>query len=187
VKTATVDSTVTVVWWMPTEFWDMAVATNSAVTSQAIAKLHTLMDDYVVFAISRGRVTVDGLLATPREEMLRVSVCEASGQRLIPLATTDVKPEVQALVTTLKPIFGTLLGGFGQSLEFVFYPNPLQGQRLIDARRDGTLKFTLSEQTFTWRLPLGSLLPPKHDASTGEDFPGNYQYNPYTGNRLMSR
>ena len=40
---------------------------------------------------------------------------------------------------------------------------------------------------FIWWIPLGSLLPPKYDSETGEKFPGNYNYNPFTGIRLNLR
>ena len=34
-------------------------------------------------------------------------------------------------------------------------------------------------------VPLGSLLPPRQDAATGESFPGDYLFNPYTGGALQ--
>jgi hypothetical protein len=45
----------------------------------------------------------------------------------------------------------------------------------------------LYDQTYRWRTPLGSLLPVKVDAKTGEEFPGNYSFNPYTGEKLSVR
>ena len=35
-----------------------------------------------------------------------------------------------------------------------------------------------------YRLPLGSLFPPAVDPKTGESFPGNYHFNPFTGDKL---
>ena len=32
-----------------------------------------------------------------------------------------------------------------------------------------------------------SLLPPKFDQDTGEKFPGNYLFNPYTGRKLATQ
>ena len=34
------------------------------------------------------------------------------------------------------------------------------------------------------KFPLGSLLKPRIDPVSGESFPGNYGYNPYTGVKL---
>lgn len=42
----------------------------------------------------------------------------------------------------------------------------------------------MSDETFAWRLPLGSLMPATVDAGSGERFPGNSVYDPYTGRRL---
>ena len=51
----------------------------------------------------------------------------------------------------------------------------------------GTLQVSLYDQVYRWRTPLGSLLPAKVDAKTGEEFPGNYSFNPYTGEKLSAR
>jgi hypothetical protein len=44
----------------------------------------------------------------------------------------------------------------------------------------------LAGTEFKFRLPLGSLLPPKFDPNTHEKFPGNYIYSPYTGSKLVN-
>jgi hypothetical protein len=77
-----------------------------------------------------------------------------------------------------------MAGQVGQSLELVIYPAKVDGKLVVDASQSGTLQLKLYEETFKWRLPLGSLLPAKVDAKTGESFPGNYQFNPFTGNKL---
>ena len=46
---------------------------------------------------------------------------------------------------------------------------------------------TLGDATYRWRLPLGSLLPPRYDAKTGEKFSGNYLYSPFTGKELTTK
>ena len=69
----------------------------------------------------------------------------------------------------------------------VIYPSKEGDQKLIDPLKPGSFKYTLYEQTFTWRLPLVSLLPPKVDPKTSEEFPGNYEFNPYTGEPLRAK
>jgi hypothetical protein len=183
-RSTTANSTATIVWWLPTEFWDAATATNAAVTPQTRAQVTALVDDYVIFALVRARISLEGVQATPRDELLRSARLEINGQSVPPLPVTELKPGAQAILAAMKPIFASFLGSFGQSMEFVFYPNSLRGRRLVDAGKEGNMKYALFDQTYTWRLPLGSLLPPRRDARTGEEFPGNYQFNPFTGDRL---
>jgi hypothetical protein len=73
-------------------------------------------------------------------------------------------------------------------MEFVVYPaKAADGTPTVDAAQAGTLKIKLYDQAFSWRLPLGSLLPAQFDKKTGEEFPGNYQFNPFTGDKLGTR
>jgi hypothetical protein len=58
---------------------------------------------------------------------------------------------------------------------------------VIDAMQAGTMQVKLFDQSFKWRTPLGSLLPLRVDAKTGEEFPGNYGFNPYTGEKLTTK
>jgi hypothetical protein len=88
------------------------------------------------------------------------------------------------VLATIKPLLSGMLGQLGQGMQLVVYPSKLNGQRLIDPKTPGTFQYMLFDQTFKWRLPLGSLLPKKVDPKTKEEFPGNYEFNPYTGGKL---
>jgi hypothetical protein len=104
-----------------------------------------------------------------------------------PLAPDAVKPMAQAIMAGFKPGIAGMLGSFGQGIEIIMYPGRKDGKLLLDPLQPGGFKYTLFDQTFTWRLPLGSLLPPLHDPKTGEEFPGNYLYNPFTGTKLSGK
>jgi hypothetical protein len=67
------------------------------------------------------------------------------------------------------------------------YPSKRGDKRLLDPRKPGAFSYSLYDATFTWRLPLASLLPAKVDAKTGQEFPGNYLFNPYTGAPLVAK
>ena len=54
----------------------------------------------------------------------------------------------------------------------------------LDPRKKGSFNYKVGAETYHWRLPLGSLLEPKKDDSTGDEFPGDFLYNPYTGKKL---
>ena len=92
--------------------------------------------------------------------------------------------EIKNLLSVLKPLMAGMLGQMGQGLEFIIYPNTKAGKKIIDPRAAGTLEAKFFDATFRWRLPLGALMPPKVDPQTGEEFPGNYGFNPFTGEKL---
>ena len=81
-------------------------------------------------------------------------------------------------------LFRSMLGQLGQNMELVVYPAMAGEQRLNDPLKPGTFRFTVYDKTFRWRTPLASLLPKKVDPKSKEEFPGNYEYNPYTGGKL---
>ncbi len=70
-------------------------------------------------------------------------------------------------------------------MHFVLFPAESEdGTAIVDPTREGVFTIVLLGQEFAFRLPLGSILPPKYDPATDEQFPGNFNYNPYTGTEL---
>ncbi len=83
-----------------------------------------------------------------------------------------------------KPTIAGMIGSVGKSMELLVYPNRQNGKPLLDAKKSGAFRYTIYEHVFDWRLPLSSLLPPRVDPKTNEEFPGNYEFNPFTGGKL---
>lgn len=84
-------------------------------------------------------------------------------------------------------MFANMLGQVGQSMAFiVFKGKDTNGQRYVTAKAKGAFTVKLDQKEFTWRLPLVCFLPAKVDPKTKEEFPGNYVYNPFTGDRLTA-
>lgn len=174
----------TLVWWMPQAWWEASMSTNPMLSPEGKAQMLAVLDDYTIFAISRVKMSMATLDARPKSEMLDNARLEIGGKVISPITPTDLTPGAQAILATVKPIFAGMLGKLGQSVELVVYPGKQANQNLIDPLKPGSVSYTLYDETFTWRLPLGSLLPPKVDPKTGEEFPGNYEFNPYTGQAL---
>ena len=85
----------------------------------------------------------------------------------------------------LKPIMANMLGQFGKSLEFYAFPAKDKADKpLADPFANGKIKVAMSGRSFSWRLPLGSLMRPKKCATCGEEFSGNYNVCPFDGTKL---
>src|SRR5262245_55905882 len=72
----------TLVWWIPVEFWEVASAKNPMATPELLAQVNAVLGDYVVFALVHARISLNGVSATPRDELLRGARFEVNGQRV---------------------------------------------------------------------------------------------------------
>jgi len=85
----------------------------------------------------------------------------------------------------IKPVIVNTLGPLGQNMHFFLFPaKNKSGRNIADAKKGGVFSVRLGEREFKWRLPLGSLLPPKICPRCGEKLSGAYKYCPYDGTPL---
>lgn len=188
-KTITADGQVSMVWWMPQEFWDESLkASGAAMPEELRTQILSMMANYNIVAVMRGRTGALGLTdVQPKAEMQKNISLEFDGKPLSPLAPEQLDPAAQVLLAQLKPGLAATIGQMGQALEFLVYPGMVDGSRVIDPAKAGELKVVFYGQSHRFRLPLGSLMPPSVDGKTGEQFPGNYRFNPFTGDTLTTR
>jgi hypothetical protein len=187
-RMATEPHQVTIVWWVPTAFWDESLKKDTELTAEGKARTISVLDQYTVFFLASESIGPGGSVeAKSREDLINNSRLEIGGKLIAPLAPGDIKPGGQALLAVMKPILSNMLGPFGQGLQMVLYPSAQGDQRLLDPLKNGSFSFQLYDKSFKWRLPLGSLLPPMIDPQTNEEFPGDFLYNPYSGGKLRTK
>ncbi len=176
---------VSMVWWIPQQFWAESFADNKTLPEDVRAQILQVMSNYTVLAVLKGRAVAAQLLdLQSRQDLLKNTHFRVDGKELQALDEKDVQPGVTLLLTQLKPALMQAAGEVGGGLEFLVYPAVKDGMPLIDAERAGTLDISFYGKSFVWHLPLGSLLPPLFDKQSGEMFPPNYLFNPYTGEKL---
>lgn len=185
-RSTAADGTLQIVWWMPQQFWEESMNANPAVPAEARTQLLSTLADYTIIAMMRAKAGALGITdPSSKEDLQKNAQVMVDGKMIEPLAPEQVSPGAQLLLAQLKPAMASMVGQVGQNLEFLVYPaKGADGKVLLDASRPGTFSVTLFNQANAWRLPLGSLLPPRKDPKTGELFPGNYNFNPYTGTKL---
>jgi hypothetical protein len=160
---------------------------NPSVPAAARDQVLAALSDYTVIAMMRAKTGVTGLTdVQPKAELIKNAQLEINGKTLVPVPPEQIAPGAALVLSQLKPALASMAGQVGQAFELVVYPARVDGKLVVDAAQSGTLQIKLYEETFRWRLPLGSLLPAKVDAKTGESFPGNYQFNPFTGGKLSA-
>jgi hypothetical protein len=177
------------VWWIPTEYWQESFRQAPMTQAQKDAFVKAV-DDYIIVAIVDANITpLAGLDARSLNDIrANLSIKVGDSQISMPLADEAIANETRSLMAVMKPAFANMLGQFGKGMELVcFKGKDEQGRRLLDPRGNGMLNVTYKNKRYSWRLPLGSLLPPKYDAQTGEKYPGNYVFSPFTGAKLTDK
>ena len=180
----------TIVWWLPEQFWRASLPQGPAAPSEArVEQFFTVLRRYTLIAVVSGRMGVFGGVTFMSEEAVRASVTvkDAAGTTYAPLGESSIDPDMKNLLQMMKPVVANMVGPIGQNIHFFLFPSKSDdGRPIADAMSHGALYVSVGEKEFKYGLPLVSLLPPRFDSSTGERFPGNYSYNPFTGHKLVA-
>lgn len=179
----------TLVWWLPEQFWAASMAMNPGITQAQIEELLKIIRPYTMIAVVDGKMGAFGGVTFKSDEVVRSAVLlrDAKGESYAPLPESAISPDAKNLLQMLKPIIGNMLGPMGENMHFLMFPAvDKKGAPLADPLHEGVLQVDVAEKSFRYRLPLGSVLPAKYDAATRERFPGNYNFNPYTGDKLTT-
>jgi hypothetical protein len=177
----------TLVLWLPTEFWRVTLESGGKVAPDDVERFTKAIDPYVVVAIADGQTGILGSVDFSEPEVVRKSATieNSRGEVFSPLPDDAISDGVKNLTQMMRPVVGNSLGSLGSHITFVVFPGTdKEGLRTVEATKDGVFIVHVGTQVTRYRLPLGSLLPPAIDQKTGETFPGNFHFNPYSGNRL---
>jgi hypothetical protein len=174
--------------WLPAEFWDVSLLLSGASLDTAdTRKARRLLDKYVIVMALIAEApgpTIDRF-ASQEEIASLLMIEDDKGNRYEPLSDDEVDPDILRLLESVKPTLRDTAGKLGQGLCFVVFPKTsASGGRIPRGTDKGRLTLMFGDKRFEYRLPLGSLLKPKRDPATGEEFSGSFDFNPYTGARL---
>lgn len=177
------------IWWIPAEFWEVVLANEQGMDEKTRREFSDLFRSYTVIAAVKGDIGSFGVSSFESEADLRekLRVFDAGGKAYQPIAASKMDRKLSMLIQIMRPMFKNLLGEMGDNLQFFAFPGKGgDGKRLADPLGNGSFKVSVGEETYSYRLPLGSLLIPRRDPNTGEEFPGSYRFNPYTGTELKA-
>ncbi len=180
------NSRVQFVWLIPTKYWEISFAEGN-VSDAEKNKMLNVIDKYTLFAVADLTIGMAGIptgldeLAIKEKLILR----DTKGKPVAPLALKEQEQDLRSLLDVMKPIFKNMVGAMGEQMQFIVYPGfDVEGTRVFDFNSNGIVRFEYDKQTFSVRTPLAGLLEKKTDKETGEKFPGNYLFNPYSGRAL---
>lgn len=177
----------TIVMWMPEEFWKLALSANGRLTEKGIRDTLDLIRPYTLIAVLDGQSTAFGGYSYTDDQALLTSVRleDSRGALYQPLDPGLVSGAMRNLLDAMRPMMANMMGAMGQHMVFLAFPAADKaGQPIADETGNGSLTVRVGDAALRYQLPLESLLPPSLDPKTGESFPGTYHFNPYTGDKL---
>lgn len=178
----------TLAWWIPEQFWQASLEQNPNITKEQTDQILKTIRPYIMITVVDGQVGAFGGVTYKSAETVRNSVKlkDTQGRSYAPLNESEIDADTKNMLQMLKPVMVNMLGQMGENMHFIlFQRKDKDGKPIADATKKGSFKVIVGSKEFEYRLPLGSVLPPKYDPETGEKFPGNYNYNPFTGRKLV--
>lgn len=173
------------VWWMPPEFWEMSFKEGGGMSESEVNEFLKVFEGYTIFVLGSTQFDQEGKMSgASAAEIRKNTTLTVRGEDYEPLLPVEVSEELMALISVFKPQMLGSMGEMGELMELVVFPGEVDGNPLIDPKKEGGFKLTLFGNEYLWKLPLGSLLPKVVDPISGEEFPGNYKFNPFTGQKL---
>lgn len=178
---------ITLVWWIPEEFWRISSAQNTTVTEAQTEELIKVLRPYILIIVVDGGVGPFGTVTYSSEADTRagIQIKDSQGTCYRPLNEDNINVEGGNLLAIIKPIFVNMLGPMGQNMHlFLFAAGDEKGQRIAEAKKPGAFSVKLGDREFRWRLPLGSLLEPKICSKCKEKCSGSWNFCPWCGTGL---
>jgi len=178
---------VTLLWWIPTEFWKLSMAADATVTNEQIDEIIKLTGSYTLFIVVDARMGSFGGLTYKTEQNIRDSIAikDMKGRIYKPLSKNSIDPDTNNFLKMIKPILEEMLGSMGQNMHFVLFPSKSDhGEPIIESKNKGKFSVLLGNEEFTWKLPLDSLISVKTCPRCSEICKGSWEYCAWCGTKL---
>jgi hypothetical protein len=180
----------TLVWWMPPEFWRITLLASADVPAKKIEETVSGLNGANVFLVADGKIGTPGTIdyTSPEDLQKNLSIIDPQGQKLELIPEDKQTAAVKNVLSLLGPVLRNMLGDVGTHMSFFIFADNTKDlkdhTRGIDPTKPGVLTARLGGEEFRWRLPLGSLRPPKVCPKCHESFPGNYSFCPFDATPL---
>jgi hypothetical protein len=176
---------ITMVWWIPYYYWEASFDSSTKIAPEARKQVLEMLSHYNIVSLADVNFDALGALHSKTEADLAANtVLQLDGHPVAMLAVADLPDGMKNLLAIVRPILGNALGTFGKDMVLQIYPGSKDANETNWEKREGKLAVRVYDQNFLWRLPLPSTLPPRHNPKTGDEYPGDYKFDPYTGDRL---
>jgi hypothetical protein len=186
-QTITVKDKLSLVWWIPFEYWGIA-AEKAGQSAEKTSQTFIALKDYTVVTVAAGTIgTLGSLTFVPPEDLKKYVVLrDADGNEYLPVK--DVSQDAYLVAGVIKPILANALGKLGENLQVLFFPGTgKDGKAIASPTQKGRFSVVVKElagapeTVFEWRLPLTAYTPPKFCPVGKERVHADWDYCPWHG------
>ena len=185
------DTSIQIVFWMPMVYWEAMASNFSAISEANIQQILLILEPYEIFAVVDAEMDLAGssFIGRSYESVVRNTSLKVNDREPFKaLSKPEISEKLQQVLELMRPGMVRMMGQMGSSMHLIVFDlGTTENILRIDPGKSGKFYLQVYERKFFWRLPLGSLLPPRYDPDTLEKFPGNFIYSPYTGNELTEK
>ena len=94
------DKNLKLVWWIPTEYWQVSLKENDLATPDQISYLESILNDYTI--VVAGDYFLDsknGAVDFQVKKILNnVNFYGLNGEKILPLKNSEINPQLQSIV-----------------------------------------------------------------------------------------
>ncbi|HXI85793.1 MAG TPA: zinc ribbon domain-containing protein [Verrucomicrobiae bacterium] len=183
-KSGKIPGVITLVWWVPEEFWRVSLSSGGKMTPEATERMLQVFRPYTMVGIVDGTIGPFGAVTYTSNEEARAAIQlqDTRGHAYPPLDDDVLSADVKNFLQIMKPLLTNMMGSMGKNFHFFLFPaEDFKGRALADPKSEGSLTIAYKGKDYKWRLPLASLLPTKTCPKCLEQLPGNYKFCPWDG------
>ena len=185
---------ISLVWWIPQEFWGVALNQDSSLPAANREEILNTLNPYFMLAVIQGELSSFGGArfydqATVKQN-LTVSFEDERGRTQTLTTLDQIPPDIEILQSTIRPMLSQMMGNMGQNFHFFTFENlNSEGDKQISPYESGTIQVQLagtekvSDSEFKIELPLDSLFVPRL-CPNGKKAHVSWKFCPWDGTRL---
>jgi len=177
----------TLVWWIPEEFWSASLAQTSPMTASKVEEFLKVIRPYTTVVVMEGTMGPFGSVTYESEDYIRTSIrlVDSRNKSYAALTEDEIDANTKTMLQMLKPILANMLGPMGQNMHFLLFPGKSDsGSYIASAKDKGQFSVKLGQKEFKWRLPLDALLPGQVCANCNRECKGSWFFCPECGTKL---
>ena len=177
----------TLIWWIPEEYWVVSFKQAPNMTETQIEEFVKVLRPYTLIVAVDGKIgAFGGATYVPKATIEQsIQIVDSNGEAFKPLTQDKIDADTTNFLSMMKPVFSNMLGPMGQNMHFFLFPQKSsKGNDIAKATEEGSFTVKLGKREFSWRLPIGSVLPPKTCPDGCEGLSGAWKFCPWHGSAL---
>ncbi|GGG07026.1 hypothetical protein GCM10011344_04390 [Dokdonia pacifica] len=178
------ESNIKQVWWIPSEYWRIALTDSPDIGEEIITDIETKLVGYSLFSVVNSDISP---FSGFKKRDATITIIH-NNEILLPLPEEEIPTDIKELIDVFRPTLAGMAGQLGEQMIFYVFKNELEdGTTAISPYNTGKLYVKVNDVDFIYRLPLQSMVAKKVCPEDQEQLNGNWDYCPWHGIKLIEQ